>query len=242
MKKISTSRNVYIQSFTRGGFMKLNIINLTKSFRKNIFFYQQNLMIDFDNQLIAFITGENGTGKSTLMKIISGILMVDSGEFQIESNVNYFKWSKENCYYMPATERGMTYKLTGRENIYYLCSLKGSKKEVITNRLKYYTTLFDATEILDKRVEELSTGQKRKIHLLSAFCSNCKVLLLDEPSVGLDTYNLGLLEDILIKINNEKKQKIILVSHDQDIKKKLMGEEIYVNKSKTIIMKGEGNL
>lgn len=146
-----------------------------------------------DNHLITFITGENGSGKTTLMKIISGILYVNEGYFEKINGVNYTKWCRENCYYVPAYERGLTFKLTGKENIIALCSLKGSSKKKFCENYKFMPPLFQAESILDKKIEELSTGQKRKIHILSAFCSPSMVLLLDEPIICLDENNLELL-------------------------------------------------
>ncbi|WP_057491378.1 ATP-binding cassette domain-containing protein [Streptococcus orisasini] len=214
--------------------MEISISNFSKKFRNKQVFIKQSLKLNLNDKKITFITGENGSGKTTLMKIIAGILFVSSGTFEKISGLDYFSWSKENCYYVSSTERGLTYKLTGVENIIALCSLKGSSKDEILDKLKRYAPLFDAEKILNKRIEELSTGQKRKIHILSAFCSPSKVLLLDEPSIGLDDHNLELLIKNIKYFNVSGNKKIIIISHENLLKEKLMEEEIHIDSDNRI--------
>lgn len=184
--------------------MKIKLENFTKEFRTTCLFKNQNLEIDLNNGEVAFITGENGSGKSTLFKIIAGILHINSGKIEVDQNIPYDKWSKNNCYYMPASDKGLTYKLTGIENIRYLCSLKGRSFKDTLNDLTYYADFFGANEFLKRKVEEMSTGQKRLVHILSALSSPCSVILLDEPTIALDERNINILIEI---IKNEKKIK-----------------------------------
>ncbi|EHR36337.1 ATP-binding cassette domain-containing protein [Facklamia languida] len=183
--------------------MKIKLENFTKEFRTTCLFKNQNLEIDLNNGEVAFITGENGSGKSTLFKIIAGILHINSGKIEVDQNISYDKWSKNNCYYMPASEKGLTYKLTGIENIRYLCSLKGRSFKDTLNDLTYYADFFGANEFLNRKVEEMSTGQKRLVHILSALSSPCSVILLDEPTIALDERNINILIEL---IKNEKKR------------------------------------
>lgn len=215
--------------------MKIEINHFSKKFRTGQLFLNQSLDLDLDNHLITFIIGENGSGKTTLMKIISGILYVNEGHFEKINDVNYTKWCRESCYYVPASERGLTFKLTGKENIIALCSLKGSSKKEILRKLQIYAPLFQAESILDKKIEELSTGQKRKIHILSAFCSPSKVLLLDEPTIGLDENNLELLINNLKYFNKTTNKKIIIVSHEKFFQKKLLNETITIDTTGKIL-------
>ena len=209
--------------------MKIKLENFTKEFRTTCLFKNQNLEIDLNNGEVAFITGENGSGKSTLFKIIAGILHINSGKIEVDQNIPYDKWSKNNCYYMPASDKGLTYKLTGIENIRYLCSLKGRSFKDTLNDLTYYADFFGANEFLNRKVEEMSTGQKRLVHILSALSSPCSVILLDEPTIALDERNINILIELIKNEKKDKKKKFIMVSHDRYFRDRFNSEDFIIS-------------
>ncbi|EAG8867485.1 ATP-binding cassette domain-containing protein, partial [Listeria monocytogenes] len=114
---------------------------------------------------------------STLAKMIAGIILPDEGTLQLSNQLDFSKWTKRNTYYLSNTERGMFYKLNGRQNIEYLTSLKGTSKKHVLEKLPEYCQKLNCTDILEMPAEKLSTGQKKKVFILSALCSNCKLLL-----------------------------------------------------------------
>ncbi|MCE2059481.1 ATP-binding cassette domain-containing protein [Streptococcus thermophilus] len=215
--------------------MKVKFKNFSKAFRSRSIFSEQNISIDLDNGKIAFLTGNNGSGKSTLMKLLAGILQITSGEIEFEKSMNFISWSKFHCYYMPSSEKGLTHKLTGLENIVYLCALKGNSKKDTLVKLKKYSNIFLSDKLLDMRVGEMSTGQKRLIHILAAFCSPCKILLFDEPSIGLDSENEKILIDLIRESKNKSDRKFIIVSHEKILQKQLMEEEYFVDDKHNIL-------
>ena len=207
--------------------MEINIKNFSKIFRRRSFFIGQNVCIDLDNSKITFLTGNNGSGKSTLMKILAGLLQINTGA--IDSPQKFLTWSKFHCYYLPASEKGLTHKLTGLENIIYLCSLKGNSKEETLINLKYFLKIFSFNDLLNMRVGEMSTGQKRIIHILAAFSLPCKVLLLDEPSIGLDDPNLNSFINFVQEYSKNSNRKFVIISHERFLREQLMEEEYFVD-------------
>ncbi|EMY5048774.1 ABC transporter ATP-binding protein [Listeria monocytogenes] len=192
--------------------ISLNIHNLQKKYDDKTIINNLSITINF-NRKITLITGMNGSGKSTLAKIIAGIILPDEGTLQISNHINFSKWTKRTTYYLSSAERGMFYKLNGRQNIEYLTSLKGTNKNDVLKKLSTYCEKLNCIDILEMPAEKLSTGQKKKVFILAALCSNCQLLLLDEPTNGLDDESFYAFIEILAKLRLEK--KIVLISHDK---------------------------
>ncbi|MBF2535854.1 ATP-binding cassette domain-containing protein [Listeria marthii] len=192
--------------------INLNIHNLKKQYGDKTIINNLSIKINF-NSKITLVAGMNGSGKSTLAKMIAGIILPDKGTLQISNYTNFSEWTKRNTYYLSNTERGMFYKLNSRQNIEYLTSLKGTSRKYVLEKLPVYSEKLNCTDILEMSAEKLSTGQKKKIFILSALCSNCQLLLLDEPTNGLDDESFYAFIEILASLRLEK--KIVLISHDK---------------------------
>jgi ABC-2 type transport system ATP-binding protein len=113
-----------------------------------------------------------------------------------------------------AGDRGIRYKNTVRDNIFYYAALKGVGINEANESMMYFSDIFNFKEMLNRKVESLSTGEVKKANLLCGLCSNVKILILDEPSLGLDLDSQRTLEDTLKLITNEGKVSLILSSHD----------------------------
>ncbi|MFP7421358.1 ABC transporter ATP-binding protein [Streptococcus ruminicola] len=215
--------------------MIIKIQNFSKKFRTRNFFIEQNISIELDNGKVTFLTGNNGSGKSTLMKILAGILQINTGEIKVCEQKNFLTWSKFNCYYMPSSEKGLTHKLTGLENIIYLCSLKGNSKGKTLNVLQNYIKNFSINGLLDMKVGEMSTGQKRLVHILAALCSPCKILLFDEPTISLDDRNVECFVSLIQEYKKRSDRKFIIVSHERNVREQLMEEEYFIDEYHNIV-------
>ncbi|EGP9052832.1 ATP-binding cassette domain-containing protein, partial [Listeria monocytogenes] len=98
--------------------ISVNIHNLKKKYGDKIIINNLSIMINFNSKL-TLVMGANGSGKSTLAKMIAGIILPDEGTLQLSNQLDFSKWTKRNTYYLSNTERGMFYKLNGRQNIEY---------------------------------------------------------------------------------------------------------------------------
>jgi ABC-type multidrug transport system ATPase subunit len=165
------------------------------------------------------VIGPNGAGKTTIFKMLAGILLYNKGNICIEDNnrvdINsseYVSWAHENIAFIPASDRDLSYKHTVYDNIIYYGLLKGVKLVDIKSSIAKFAISLQAENILQKRVESLSTGQKKNAQLLCALCSNLSCIVLDEPTSGLD------IDAKLDFFNTIKKvsetRTVIISSHD----------------------------
>jgi len=133
------------------------------------------------------LLGPNGAGKTTLMEIIVGIREPTSGTvrvFGIDVQLNPKEVSKIVGFNPQET---MLYdELTGIENLEFFASLYGLERDTFKERIEELSDMLDVRDLLRKRVGELSGGQKRRISIIASILHMPKLLILDEPTVGLD--------------------------------------------------------
>ena len=149
------------------------------------------------------IIGENGCGKSTLLKIMAGVMKADAGEY------SYYGKKKDTnklCGYVPQ-ENPLLEDLSVKDNLF----LWGGK-----NALQQTEVLeeFQLKELLDTSVKNLSGGMKRRLSIACSMLKMPSVLLLDEPTAGLDLFYK---EQILawIKSYQEKNGMVLIVTHEE---------------------------
>ena len=133
------------------------------------------------------ILGPNGAGKSTLLKIAVGLIQPSSGSIKV-LGVDVLKNPmkvKEIVGYIP--QESIVYdELTGLENLKFYASLYGIPKEVALERIRRYVEILGLTEHIDRKVSTYSGGLKKKASIVASLIHDPKVLILDEPTTGLD--------------------------------------------------------
>lgn len=211
----------------------IEIRNLNKYYGDKQVLHNINWDIDYDNAGIISLMGENGAGKSTLLKILSGILKHNSGEiFVKECSRDYEKWAKENIAYIQAGERGLRLKNTVYDNVLYYGLLKGKNIRCVSDNIRKYSDYLDIKKLLDKRCELLSMGEKKKAQILCGLCCFGKLLILDEPSTGLDIRTIRELQEILRMIHEEQNICTIVASHDIYFLKDLSDSYVFLKQGK----------
>ena len=176
----------------------LTIKNFSKSITDKVLFKETDFSLNEGDKI--GIIGVNGTGKSTLLKIIAGITETDEGEV--------VKASKVKINYLPQNpefEKGTTiydYVISINEGEHNNRSLEGEAKTIL-NVLGFT----DYSVIIDK----LSGGQKKRVALAAALLKDCDILILDEPTNHLDSFMASWLEDYLKK----SKASLIMVTQDR---------------------------
>jgi len=159
--------------------------NVTKKYGQFIAVNNLNLSID-KGELFGFL-GPNGAGKTTTIKMITGLLSPTSGNIYLDGKDVWQNpiESKMKIGYIP--DQPFLYdKLTGREFLYFSGGLYGLNKDYLTNRINELLELLKIESWVDKRTEEYSQGMKQRITIASAFLHNPKLIVVDEPMVGLD--------------------------------------------------------
>lgn len=133
------------------------------------------------------LLGPNGAGKTTLMEILVGLRKLDSGKVFIMGTNVLGEPSKVRVLVGFNPQETMLYdNLTGFENLEFIASLYSLSKEEFRERLKVLTELLELEEILARRTGKLSGGQRRRISLAASLLHDPSVIILDEPTVGLD--------------------------------------------------------
>lgn len=150
-----------------------------------------------EGEFFAFL-GPNGAGKTTTIKTLAGLLLPTSGDAEIcgISVLGDYRQAKQHLSYIP--DQPYLYdKLTGREFLQFVGRLFGVPKATCGQKIEEMLQLFGAADYADELTESYSHGMKQRIVFASALLHDPKVILLDEPMVGLDPKSARLAKDVL---------------------------------------------
>lgn len=194
----------------------IKIEHLNKFYGKKQILKDVSFNIETNRKNTYGIVGPNGAGKTTIIKVMMGLLSFSSGKLYVDQNSDYEKWSKENMVLIPSGERGLRFKNTVYDNIMFFSAMKGIPDGVTKKLLKEYCDLLSFGEFLYRRIETLSMGQKKKAMILCGLCTNMRIIIMDEPSNGLDIDSQEEMKKIVSKMTEELDKTIIISSHDLD--------------------------
>ena len=175
----------------------------------------KDFSLDINSNTVTSILGPSGSGKTTILRLISGLENLQSGNIQIDYNMNDFI-SKNNDAMNNISfvfqDSALFPHLSVIENIYYgLSELENSK-----DRIDSLINECDINKIKFSYPHQLSGGQKQLVALLRALASNPKIILLDEPFANLDTRLREKLRDKVLHILKDNNITSIIVTHDAD--------------------------
>ncbi len=178
----------------------------------------KNINFKLNSKDLLVIKGSNGSGKTSLLKVLSGLIKPLSGNIIIkEKNINKIKDEYFKYIEYIGHENAIKSSLTVKENLdFYLKIKKNLSKKNLDKAIK----IFDLKKILDIRAEHLSSGEKRRVSLSKLILSNNKIWFLDEPTTGLDKKNFSNFLKILKKHLNSNGLAIIATHDDIKIKNK----------------------
>lgn len=190
--------------------MKIELVEVSKIFNNNernerkLF---ENVNIKFDEKGIVLIKGESGIGKTTLLNIISGLDKPTSGEVKYNNIIENNKLNNFGFFFQ---SNNLIERLTVRENILLDANIRNSsfnykKASNLINRL-------NIVEIIDKKITEISGGEKQRVALAKILLSNNEVLIVDEPTEQLDDENARIILNELLEASKDK--LVIIVSHN----------------------------
>lgn len=133
------------------------------------------------------LLGPNGAGKTTTLRMLSTALKPDEGTIEV-NNVDLVKkpLAGRKAIGFLSGSTGLYGRLTAKENVEYFAKLHGMKSSEIKSRCEELFTMLDMHSFLDKRADALSTGMKQKTNIARAVVHNPSVVILDEPTTGLD--------------------------------------------------------
>ena len=168
-------------------------------------------------ELLGYI-GPNGAGKSTTVKILSGILVPDSGNVEVlgltpwKSRIKVVR--KIGVVFGQRTQ--LWWDLPVIESFELLREIYGLSHAEYKHNLDEFIELLSLCDVLNVPVRQLSLGQRMRCDLAAAFLHSPKIVYLDEPTIGLDAISKLAVRDFIRKINREREVTIILTTHDMD--------------------------
>lgn len=157
------------------------------------------------------ILGPNGAGKSTLIGMICGLIKRTSGEIIYEEKETKTRKFKENIGIVPQ-DFALYWDLTAEENIEFFCSLYGFRGADLKRRVNKVLDFVGLTDVRKKRASEFSGGMKRRLNIGCAIAHSPKLIIMDEPTVGIDPQSRNHILKSVLKLRDEG-ATVIYTSH-----------------------------
>lgn len=215
------AESIVIKNLTKK--FTFSVKNKSSGWIKNLFFPEKKEIVAVDDisfsvkegERIAFI-GPNGAGKSTTIKMLTGILFPTSGEMSV-LGFDPTKDRKKLAYKI-GTVFGQRSQLLPNlpviDSFEFFGVMYDLTEKQIKNRVAELVELFDIEPFINQPVRKLSLGQRMRAEIAVSLIHKPRLILLDEPTIGLDVVAKKFLRDLLLKINKEEGTTIFLTSHD----------------------------
>ncbi|WP_297703027.1 ABC transporter ATP-binding protein [uncultured Eudoraea sp.] len=198
----------------------IQIENLHKKFGRNQVLF--NLDLDIPGGGIFAVLGPNGSGKTTLIKCILGMVIPSSGEIEVKDNTIKNNWKyRQDINYLPQIAN-FPGNLKVKELIRMIKDLR--QKESNEEEL---VKLFGLEPFLDKKLGTLSGGTKQKVNIVLTFMFDSPLIILDEPTTGLDPASLIKLKELILQEKNKGKT-ILITTHIMQFVEEMADEIVYL--------------
>ncbi|MCW4019587.1 MAG: ABC transporter ATP-binding protein [Candidatus Bathyarchaeota archaeon] len=177
------------------------------------------------------LLGPNGSGKTTLIKCLSTILIPDEGRV----TVNGFDVQKETSMVRASFgmvvggERTLYWKLTARDNLMYFSSLYKMQRAYAKKRIEELLDAFQLSDRADERLEDYSSGMRQKVAIARALLHDPPILLLDEPTLGLDPNFARQIRKQIREISEKYGKTVLLTTHYMDEAEQLCDRLGFIN-------------
>ncbi|MDR9854961.1 ABC transporter ATP-binding protein [Paenibacillus sp. VCA1] len=191
----------------------MNVQQVSKSFGK------KNVLSDVSLQMgkgqIYGLIGPSGAGKTTLVKMMVGMDLPDAGSIEVLGTKMPNLSMLQQIGYMAQSD-ALYNELTGEENLKFFASMFKMGRTEQKQRIGYAANLVNLTHELGKKVSAYSGGMKRRLSLAIALIHNPSVLILDEPTVGIDPELRQSIWKELVRLKSSEQKTIIVTTHVMD--------------------------
>ena len=210
----------------------IEIKNVTKKYGENVALNDVSFNVN-DGEIFAFI-GHNGAGKTTLIKSIVGIHDFDEGDILIneKSIKKYPIECKKDMAYVPDNPE-LYENMKAIDFINFICDMYEIDQETRKANINKYAKMFEIEGNLNDTINSFSHGMKQKIALIAALSHNPKILIMDEPFVGLDPKAVFDVKEIMNEMIKEGKI-IFFSTHILDVAEKLCSRVAIIKKGKLV--------
>lgn len=197
--------------------------NISKSFGKKKVI--DNIDLNVEKGEIVSIVGPSGAGKTTLMNIIGTLDKPDSDNYSLLINkVETSKLMENEISKFRNTVLGFVFQFhellpefTAKENICIPAMIKGVQKKEYLEKSEILMDILNISKIMDQRPNELSGGEQQRVAVARALINEPKVLLADEPSGNLDSYNAKKLYELFFELRKKMDLTIITITHNKEL-------------------------
>ena len=210
----------------------IEIKNVTKKYGDKVALKNVSFTVD-DGEIFAFI-GHNGAGKTTLIKAIVGIHTFDEGDILIngKSITKYPIDCKKEMAFVPDNPE-LYEHMKAIDFINFICDIYEVPQDVRKENITKYAKMFEMEDNLNDTIDSFSHGMKQKIALISALAHNPKVLIMDEPFVGLDPKAVFDVKEVMNKMVDEGRI-IFFSTHILDVAEKLCSRVAIIKKGELL--------
>lgn len=189
---------------------------------------------------ITAILGYNGSGKTTTIKSICNLIIPEEGEIKLlgESNKKQIKHISA----LFEGTRNLYWRLTPVENLRYFAGIRGLGGAYIEKRIEELLELFNLTSKKNEPVNNLSKGMQQKVAIAMTLICDTEIILLDEPTLGLDVESVVQIKELLRHISKEMNKTVFLSTHDLKVVEDVCDDVIILSKGKVVAEDGVKNL
>ncbi|MDE5949808.1 MAG: energy-coupling factor transporter ATPase [Malacoplasma sp.] len=193
----------------------------------------------YENEYVCII-GHNGSGKSTISKILVGLLKPSSGNIKIYGEtVSYLNFQKlrNNVGIIFQNPDSQFIGLSARDDIAFGLENRKVNPSLMDNIIEQASEVVDVKDLLDKDSLSLSGGQKQRVAIASVLATNPKIIIFDESTSMLDPKGKSELKKVMVDLKNKSKKTVISITHDMD--EVLNADRVIVLKKGKIIKSGK---
>jgi ABC-2 type transport system ATP-binding protein len=185
---------------------------------------------------VVAMLGPNGAGKTTTVKMIAGLVLPTSGTIRVCGH-DIVRERVRGVRHIGAVlegARNLYWRLSAYENLLYSGTMRMVAGSVLRKRIADMLALLDLTEHRDREVRHFSRGMQQKVAIAAALLHDPDILLLDEPTLGLDVQAARQVEETVNRLAGQQGKSILLTTHVMDLAERLSDRTLVIHKGKSV--------